>query len=194
MSDDEEEKTNAFLTTKVKKGLSVTGKGVVGVSVPAIIAALIAMLPGIYKDIKDQRKEQAAAFKTLGPAVLDLQEEANEFSIWADSVVFQHEKGQRAIVRLKKANWKLEQRLYQIELALDRRNIHIPEAPPDPEEDDAIYSEMVSLIEGEEFIAPPPKAKPRRHIPENISAARAYQEQRVEDDCLPDDPLCGMLE
>jgi len=191
MPDEEvtEEATKArFITPKVAKGLSVTGKGIVGLSIPAIITALITMLPGIYSDIKEQRKEQEDGYKTLAPTVLDLQGSAEEFQTFSEGVAEHHTKQQRTISRLKKKNWKLEQRIYQIELALRARRINVQ--PVAPEEGDDPPN-LVSLIEDNPAPLRAPKAKPKRPVPQSINAAKHYQEQRVQMKCPPGDPLCG---
>ena len=181
--EDETVVEGALISPKMKKGLSITGKGAVGLSIPAIIMALVAMVPGIYEDIREQRKDQKAGYETLSPAVEDLQEDAKRFSDWAESRATADSKQDETIARLKKENWKLEQRIFQIELALQSRRIRVDS----PSDSDLSFPEPVATVEA----APPPKVSPARPIPKSLGKARDYQQQREKMKCASNDPLCG---
>jgi hypothetical protein len=184
----EEVPVSKVFTPKVKKGLSVTGKSLVGLSIPAIITMMITMVPDIYKDMREQRAAQRAGYETLAPTVKDLQDDAEEFQKWAKGTSEHHGKQQRTIDRLKKKNWKLEQRIYQIELALQARRIRVApaatDAPGDP-------PNLVSLVDPHDNLPAPPKLKKKRPVPKSLGGAKHYQEQRVQMKCAPGDPLCG---
>ena len=173
-----------MISPKMKKGLTLTGKGALGLSIPAIITALITMLPGILKDIREQRVEQRAGYDSLAPTVLDLQENSDEFLRWTTAHGAADGKQEETIATLKKENWKLEQRIFQIELALQSRRIRIaPVASSSPSSPAPLVAAVVHR--------PPPKLKPKRPVPKNIRAAKDYQEQRVQMKCPKNDPLCG---
>lgn len=190
MSEDKvtEKKTaKGLLSPKAKKGLSLTWKGVVGLSIPAMITAFITMVPEIVQDVREQRKAQQAGYKTLSPAVNDLQEDVERLRVWGQGVASAHGKLHRTIRRLKKKNWKLEQRIYQIELALQARRIRVL---PVSSEDPNGASDQTSKAD-KPSLTPVPKARPKRHVPKDLKGASAYQKQRVQMNCPPGDPACG---
>ena len=170
-----------MISPKMKKGLSLTGKGALGLSIPAIITAMITMLPGILSDIREQKKEQRAGYDSLAPTILDLQSNSEEFLKWTTNHGAAEGKREETIDTLKKENWKLEQRIFQIELALQSRRIRVAPATT------TTPSPMVAA----RVVIPPPKIKAKRPVPKNIRAAADYQQQRVEKHCLKNDPLCG---
>jgi hypothetical protein len=180
---DETNVEGGMISPKMKKGLSLTGKGAIGLSIPAIITALITMMPGILSDIREQRKEQKAGYDSLAPTVLDLQSNSEEFLKWTTNHGAAEGKHEETIDTLKKENWKLEQRIFQIELALQSRRIRVAPA--------AAASAMPSPMVAARVVIPPPKIKAKRPVPKNIRAAADYQQQRVEKHCPKNDPLCG---
>lgn len=182
--DDEIAVEGALISPKMKKGLSITGKGAIGLSIPAIITALIAMLPGILSDIREQKAAQKAGYDSLSPVVQDLQANSQEFLEWTTSHGEADGKQEETIASLKKENWKLEQRIFQIELALQSRHIRVDSASSsEPSAPEPLVAARVAL--------PPPKVKPSRPVPDDIGAAKSYQQQRAKMKCAPSDPLCG---
>lgn len=183
------EEAKGLLTPKAKKRIALTWKGAIGLSVPALITAFITMVPDVVQDVREQRKAQKAGYETLSPAVNDLQEDVGKLRTWGQGVATEHVKMHRTIVYLKKKNWKLEQRIYQIELALQARRIRVaPVSSDDPNGTP-------------DFLGRPdkpnplslPKARPKRPVPKSLGGAKAYQDKRVQMKCLPGDPLCGSL-
>jgi hypothetical protein len=174
---------DGMISPKMKKGLSITGKGAIGLSIPAIITALITMLPGILSDIREQRKEQKAGYDSLSPVVMDLQANSEEFLRWTTSHGAADSVQEETIANLKKENWKLEQRIFQIELGLRARHIRILAASSAS----AAPAPLVAVVAP----PPPPRVKAKRPVPKNISAAKDYQQQRVQMKCAPNDPICG---
>lgn len=176
-----------LLSPKAKKGLSLTWKGIVGLSVPAMITAFVTMVPEVVQDVREQRKAQQAGYKTLSPAVNDLQEDVEKLRVWGKGVVSANGKLHRTVRRLKKKNWKLEQRIYQIELALQARRIRV--LPVSSENFNGASDPSVKTDKPSPN--PVPKARPKRHVPKNLKGAKDYQRQRVQLKCPPGDPACG---
>jgi len=153
----------------------------------SIVSPLAGAVTAVSMSIIDVRAkarrasvEAEAGYETLAPAVGEIQAivtQAGEWSEYVDDAVDSLEQRisdqERRILRLEA----------YVEVLSSRRNL--------PKITDDIYSGGSSVMAD---IEPPAPPAPRRHIPDDIGKAKAYQQQRVMLKCAPSDPLCGALE
>jgi septal ring factor EnvC (AmiA/AmiB activator) len=149
-----------------------------------------------YYKVKAAKKEAAEAkekttsgYDTLAPAVEELQEILNEAQEWAEEtdvelrdIEADDDDFERRIIRLET----------YIEILSQRRNSpRLPDRVRRWETEEPMASMMPGLPTSD---GPPIRKakKSARPIPRNIDQAHDYQQQRIEMDCPPDDPLCGI--
>jgi peroxiredoxin family protein len=162
--------------------------------VVAALTPLVVFYVTYWPDIRNARSgadeaknDVKAGYQALSPAVVELQNIANQGKRWQETSVTQHTK-------LAGNQLELEKRLIRCEVYMDilgkRRNLPRPPTTDSP---------MVSRVETKTRPDPPGR-KPmvqqtaRYKVPDDFARAKAKAKKRAEEKCKPGDPLCGELE
>ena len=158
----------------------LTVVGIVGPVTGAVSTVVITVID-VRAKAADANKKSEAGYGTLAPAVKELQELLAEGQEWADET-------DAELRALEAREAEHEKRLIRLEAYIDilskRRNL--PEAPPKPFKIPKMISEL-PFHKGKKHTS----KKPARPIPSNVKKAADYQQQRVQMQCPPGDPLCG---
>lgn len=168
------------ISEKAAKLPSWARKILVAASIVApISAASVTGVKGCYeiraakKSAVEADQKSEASYETLAPAVAELQDMSDEEQAWAHEMSDYTQGLENRIIRLEA----------YIEILSDRTNM------PDPiPEVDVAARAPASVLS---LQPPQQQRKTVRPIPENLTKAKAYQQQRVDSRCAPDDPLCG---
>jgi hypothetical protein len=138
------------------------------------------------KAVETQAKA-ADGYETVGPAITELQNVLNTAQEWAATT---DEDLDHYGVRLSRCEDYME--------ALSRRRgfPKIPELDDGHEEGPWYETPVASMVlpalpSGEPAKRPKEIIKAMRPIPNSLKEASVYQEQRVKENCAPDDPLCA---
>ena len=140
----------------------------------------IATIAKTYYEVKSAKKSAAeadknseASYETLAPAVAELQEMSDEEQEWAHEMSDYTQDLENRIIRLEA----------YIDILSDRRNM----PDPIPEAAARAPASVASTQPSQ-----PQERKTARPVPDSLTKAKAYQQQRQAKQCPPDDPLCGL--
>lgn len=133
-----------------------------------------------YYSVKAKAKEAnvktKASYETLAPAVKELQDLLSKALDASDAA-------DREIVALKADRDEKEKRILRLEAYVDilGRQNNLPDAPP-----------AVPPAPKPVTVAKVRKVRPPiRPVPKDVGGAAAYQSNRIDLNCAPDNPLCG---
>lgn len=165
-----------------KKVLIVAGiVGPLGTAVTASVSTYY-KVKAAKSQAADAKKKTTDSYKSLAPVLKEVKEILNEGMAFVNEL-------DEVVAGLEKENDNFRDRIVRLETYIEilSKNHNNPELPDEPH--DHSHEEPLP------FHSAKPRGKIRkatRFIPETMDKAQDYQQQRIEMDCPPDDPLCGI--
>lgn len=148
---------------------------IIGPLTGAVVAAADAYY-SVKAKARDASVKTKASYETLAPAVKELQDLLSKALDASDAA-------DREIAALKADRDEKEKRILRLEAYVDilGRQRNLPDAPP-------------AIVEAPKPVAIAKVRKvrpPVRPVPKDVGGAAAYQSNRIDLNCAPDNPLCG---